>query len=297
MNLKNHALIAVSLYGTATACLGQSAWLPARDTLLVTPGFAFSTFDEFWTGTSKVSNPPNGDSLDQYTGYVSMEYGILENLAGDLTIGYTGTDTDSFGGESDWGLMDTSLGLRYRVVDENTAPQKWMPTVSFRIGGIIKGTYDANQPFSPGDGVSGFSTSALFGKGFTFGEDGNYGFGVYGDIGYRVRVLPAPNEIFGSVGVYGQLGPVTLTAGYVQVQSLSGLNIGGAGFNPAAGPDSGFPALREINYIFQGGVAYTDPGGRNYQFTVGTSLDGVNTGDKLMFGFNITIPVGPFRKH
>lgn len=289
MNVTNRLVIATALLGSAGVCLGQSAWLPARGALTATPGFSFSSFDEFWMGSQKVSNPPNGDSLNQYTGFLSLEYGILENFAGDITFGYTATETGAFGDENDSGMMDTSLGLRYRVLNEQTAAQSWVPTVSLRLGGVIPGTYEANLPFSPGDGVYGFDTSVLLGKAF-----GQSGFGLYGDIGYRVRVNPAPNEVFGTVGAYQQIGPVTLTAGYVQVQSLSGLDIGGRGFDPSAGADSGFPALREINYIFQGGVTYTDRGGRSYQVTAGTSLAGRNTGDKLLLGFNVTIPFGPF---
>jgi hypothetical protein len=289
MNLKNHFVIAAALYGGATVCMGQSAWLPARGELKATPGFSFSTFDEFWMGDSKVSNPPNGDSLNQYTGYISLEYGIIENVAADIIFGYTATESGAFGNEDDTGMMDTLLGFRYRVVNEQTASQRWVPTVSLRVGGVIPGTYEPNLPFSPGDGVYAFDMSLLLGKAF-----GESGFGLYGDIGYRVRVNPAPNEVFGMIGAYQQIGPVTLTVGYVQVQSLSGLDIGGTGFNPAAGADSGFPALREINYIFQGGITYTDKGGRSYQFTAGTSLAGRNTGDKLMLGINVTIPFGPF---
>ena len=293
MNLKNQFAIAAALYGSATLCMAQSAWLPECGELKATPGFSFSTFDEFWAGGQKVDNPPNGDSLKQYTGYLSLEMGIFDNLAADATFGYTATDTDAFGMEDDSGMMDTSLGLRYRLLDERTASQRWIPTIAVRVGGIIPGTYEENLPFSPGDGAYGFDASLLLGK--TYWLDDTYAVGYYGDIGYRVRVNPAPNEIFGTAGLFGQLGPVTLTAGYLQVQSLSGLDIDSPKFNPAAGKDSGFPALREINYIFQGGITYTDPGRRSYQFTVAKSIHGRNTGDKLIFGFNVTLPFGPFR--
>ena len=112
MNPINHTLICLAALSSATSCIGQSAWLPSAREFKATPGFAFSTFDEFWAGSTKVSNPPNGKSLDQYTGYVSLEYGILDKLAADATIGYTATKTGAFGGDaSDEGLADTMLGL------------------------------------------------------------------------------------------------------------------------------------------------------------------------------------------
>lgn len=282
-------LLGFALTVSATVCFGQSAWLPARQEIKVTPGFSYSTFDEFWVGRMRVDPlEANDESLDQYTGYVALEYGILDNLAADATVGYTASSSpDTFGNDSDDGLADTLLGMRYRLVDENDAPCPYAPTISVRIGGVIPGTYDENQPFSVGDGAYAFESSLLLGKAF-----GSSGFGLYGDIGYRVRENPVPDDLFGTGGAFQQIGPVTLAAGYRHVQSLSGLDIGGPGFDPGRGDSHGFPALKEIVQLFEGGISYTDGGGRNYQFTVAKSVDGRNTGDKLIFGFNVTFAFG-----
>jgi hypothetical protein len=76
------------------------------------------------------------------------------------------------------------------------------------------------------------------------------------------------------------------------VQAVSGLDIGGTGFNPALGRSHGFPALKEINQLVEAGLSFTDHGGRNYQISAAKSVDGRNTGDKWLFGANITIPWG-----
>ena len=288
MSLKTLLPSGLALFAGGAACFGQSAWLPGHHQFKATPGFSFSTFDEFWAGDKKVSNPPNGDSLDQYTGYVFLEYGILHNLAADATVGYTATSTDAFGGNaSDEGLMDTSLGLRYRLVDEYNSAYAWAPTVTLRAGAVIPGTYDENAPFSAGDGAYAFEGSLLLGKAI-----GDSGFGLYGDIGYRVRENPVPDDVFGTAGVYQQIGPVTLAVGYRHIQAVSGIDIGGSDFNPALGASHGFPAVKEINQLVEGGISFTDKGGRNYQFSVAKSVDGRNTGDKWVFGFNVTLPFG-----
>jgi hypothetical protein len=288
MSLKTLVPTSLALLAGSATCFGQSAWLPAPKQFKVTPGFSFSTFDEFWAGDKKVSNPPNGDSLNQYTGYIALEYGILQNFAADATIGYTATSTDAFGGNaSDDGLMDTSLGLRYRLVDEFNSSHPWAPTVTLRAGVVIPGTYDENAPFSAGDGAHAFEGSLLLGKAI-----GATGFGLYGDIGYRVRENPVPDDVFGTAGVYQQIGPVTLAVGYRHIQSVSGIDIGGSDFNPALGASHGFPAVKEINQLVEGGITFTDKGGRNYQFSVAKSVDGRNTGDKWVFGFNVTLPFG-----
>lgn len=242
---------------SGTSAWAQSAWFPAQQEFIATPGFVFSTFDEFWTGQSKVNNPPSGKSLDQYTGFLNMEYGIIPRLAADLTLGYTETHTDSFGGDSDSGLTDTLFGLRYLLLEE----QQVQPAVAIRVGGIIAGTYDENLPFSAGDGAHGLEASLLLGKRF-----GDSGFGAYGDIGYRFREAYVPEDLFGSVGLFKEFLEVfqhsdafTVSAGYRHVQALDGLNIGGAGFDPSLGPSTGFPALREINMLFEG-LIRTGPG-------------------------------------
>jgi hypothetical protein len=284
MNSKNNLLLGFALTVSTTACFGQSAWLPSRQEFKVTPGFTYSTFDEFWAGRTRVGPlKANDESLDQYTGFIGLEYGILENLAADATIGYSGTSSTMALGEGDKGLTDTMLGMRYRLLDENNAPCPFAPTVALRVGGIIPGTYDENTPFSVGDGAYGFESSLLFGKAF-----GTTGFGMYGDIGYRIRENPVPDDLFGSIGVFQQIAPVTLNVGYRHVQSLSGIDIGGPGFDPGAGPAHGFPATKEITQLIEGGVSYTDKGGRIYQVIVAKSIDGRNTGDKFIIGVNAT---------
>ncbi len=288
MNPKTPWITTLLIVAGQSLALAQSAWLPQKNQINITPGFAFSSFDQFWAGDNKVDNPPNGKSLDQYSGFLNLDYGILGNLAADATFGYTATDTGAFGGNvSDDGLMDTSLGLRYRVLDENQTTCPFAPTIALRAGVVIAGTYDSNLPFSAGDGAHGFEGSVLFGKSF-----GNTGFGLYGDIGYRVRESPVPHDLYGSIGVFKQIQSWTLLVGYRHIQSLSGLDIGGPGFNPAAGRASGFPALREVNRLIEGGVTYTDKRGWSYQLSVAGSIDGRNTGDKLMVGVNATIPFG-----
>jgi len=287
MRLKTLLPTGLAMLAGGATCFGQSAWLPGHKQFKATPGFTFSTFDEFWAGDKKMDNPPNGKSLDQYTGYVALEYGILHNLAADAAIGYTATDTDAFGGDSDDGLMDTSLGLRYRLVDEKNVGYTWAPTVAVRAGAVIPGTYDENLPFSAGDGAYAFESSLLLGKAI-----GDTGLGFYGDIGYRLRESPVPDEFFGAAGAYYQIGPVTLAAGYRHIQSTSGIDIGGADFDPSQGASHGFPAVKEINQLVEGGISFTDRGGRNYQFSVAKSVDGRNTGDKWVFGFNVTLPFG-----
>jgi hypothetical protein len=69
---------------------------------------------------------------------------------------------------------------------------------------------------------------------------------------------------------------------YRHVQGLSGTDIGK--------PDFTFPALKEINQIFEAGLGFRDSGGRYYQVFGAFNLGGRNTGDKTIIGVSATFP-------
>ena len=75
------------------------------------------------------------------------------------------------------------------------------------------------------------------------------------------------------------------------MHGLTGGDIGGAGFGTAYG----FAQVREIERVIDAGITYTDRGGRGYQFTYSTTLNGRNTGDKSIFGVSVSVPwqIGP----
>lgn len=293
MNKTTVSLSGLALLAAGTAHAQLSAYTPQRNQITVTPTYVYQTYDEFWMGDSKTKLP---DDVMQHTGYLSLEYGLLDDLALDVTVGYTGVaETDAFAADfgpnaSDDGLTDTRFGLRYRVLDENKATCPLMPTLTLRIGGIIEGTYDPNFPFSSGDGASGVEGSLLIGKQICTG------LGLYGDIGYRTRNQKVPDDFFASAGFYASYRGFSATFGYRHVQGLSGGNIGdNTGkqvFNPGGGPGAyGFPEVKEINQLLEASLGYTDHGGRYYSVFGAKNVDGKNTGDKWLLGASITIPI------
>ncbi len=283
MNKFSKLIICAALGSGASAFAQQSAWLPAPREFLVTPAFTYQTYDRFWAGKTK-GPLPTGGSLNQETASITLEYGLCEAAAADLSFGYVWTDSKGFGGgkQTDDGLTDTSFGLRYRFLDETKTQCKFAPTMALRVGGIIEGTYDQDFPFSGGDGASGFETSLLFGKAIC------PGFGLYGDIGYRNRNHRVPDDLFGSAGVYATYKCATATLAYRHVQGLSGGDIGGPGFGAAYG----FPQVKEISQNIEAGLGIRDKAGRYYQFFYARTIEGRNTGEKNIFGISATIPFG-----
>jgi hypothetical protein len=260
---------------------GQSAILPAPGQFEATPMYVYQSFKDFWMGKDKASLP---DHIVQHTASVALEYGVTDTIALDTTVGYTWVDTTAFGGKTtDDGLTDTRIGVRWQVFDERATTCKWAPTVAFRLGGIIAGTYDTGLPVAPGrpcaggDGAHGGEASMLFTKAIA-----DTGFGLYGEVGYRLRENPVPDDFFGLFGAYKTFGSFTLNAAYRHVQGLSGTDIGAPGFT--------FPALKEINQIFEAGLGFRDSGGRYYQVFGAFNLGGRNTGDKTILGVSATFP-------
>jgi hypothetical protein len=256
-----------------------TAWALPRGEVSLQLSYVFETFDEFWMGRTKAQLP---DDIDQHTVAVGVEYGLFEDVTADLTLGYTRT---SFSPADDLdGLNDTTLGVRWRLVDEFQVDSPYVPTLSVRIGGIIAGTYDTvttGAPNSPGDGASGVEISLLFGK--TFGDTG---FGIFGDMGYRYRLENVPADFFASIGVYKTFFAGFIASfGYRRVQGLSGLDIGGPGFTPAR-----FPETQEIFDNLEAGLGYTDTGGRQYGLFGAWTIDGKNTGEKTIVGASLTLP-------
>jgi hypothetical protein len=272
MNKSVSSAIGLSILAAGAASAQYSSYLPESRQILVTPLYMYSYYDDAWIG--KTSMPIE---QDQHSVYLQLEYGFTDWLAGDLSLGYSWAEIDGAG--SDDGLADTTLGLRFQLLNEDAgAPLQ----LSWRVGGIIPGTYDEDFPFSSGDGAWGVETSLLLGKRI------NEWLGLYGDFGYRWRDDDVPQELFGSGGLYVTCGPVTLSAGYRGSWGVEGDDIGDPGF----GSSFGFPQTREIQHNIEVALGFSDAGNRYYQLFYSRTLDGRNTGEHNVFGFAVTFPFG-----
>ncbi|MGH7958694.1 MAG: hypothetical protein ACREH8_17040, partial [Opitutaceae bacterium] len=271
--MKTLSLLKTALIGTATLAAllaprasAQNVWLAEPGMLTVTPAFTYQSFDEFYAGTAKMPLP---DDITQRTAALRIDYGLAPRLALDATLGYTEVKFAPPGARFERsGRDDSRLGLTYALFGESAE----LPAVAFRAGAIFAGNYPiptSVPPINPGDGASGFEASFAAGK--TLGE----GFAVYGELGYRNRNHGVPDDFFGNVGVLKQFGPVNVNLGYRRTQGLSGGDIGGPGF----GTRFGFPGVKQVAQFYEGGVSFTDGGGRSYQFGAAKCFgDARNTG-------------------
>jgi len=290
---------ALPLVCTATENLpqipfAQTAIVPDENQLIVTPWYAYSVFRKVWIGEAKTSIEifPK-DDFELNDGMVRLDYGLTERLALDLNLGATSAATRAWNPrnvpQTTQGLIDTQLGVRYRFLDGQTTNAPWyVPTLTGRVGGIIKGNYIIHYPMAPGDGASGFELDLLMTKTTPW-----YGLGVYGNFGWRIFCNEVPETIFGSAGLSETLNfhwvitSVSLFAGYRASHDLSGGDFSGPGLTSGSPYDYvvvGYrPTAQETYQLAEVGLGLSDKWGHSYFFSCSAAYDGRNTGKNSNF--------------
>jgi hypothetical protein len=219
------------IFIASSSLVAQTVFAPYERQLWVRPVATHSEYNSAYLANSFAKYD---DNVRISAGSLVLEYGITDRLTVDLSSGFGKLGRhkifDRYAGlqqtpesPDKYGILDSRLGIRYKIIDEYDSKYKWMPTISVRAGGIKKGDYDRN-PQSLGDGASGGEVNLYFAKDFDV-----WGLGTLGDVGYRKRENPVPDDIL----YYGAL--------YKKFLESFFLTIGGRG------------------QIGQGGYAYADP--------------------------------------
>lgn len=272
MVLLRRLIVAGCLAGAAPVELPaqSSPYLPERGQGTFTPAYSLSAFDKAWLGSSRRKL-----ERTQHSGYFTLEYGITEWLAADGAAGHVWSRTEGFG--SDQGWIDTSLGLRARVLEEGTAPLQ----MAVRAGVIIPGSYDADRPFAVGEGAWGVEGSLLLGRQvFDW-------FGFYGELGHRWREGGVPQDAFGSLGAYLSLGPLTVLSGYRFTHAL-----GGEDLDPRLPRDFDYRGVRETRHQWDLSLSFRTREDWQYSLFYTHAFAGRNAGVEHLLGLSLSIPFG-----
>ncbi len=282
MRLLSHLFIAGLSFLFSWTSHAQSPYLPVKGHGSITPYFTYHTFDRAWFGRNHIDLL---EPISQYNLNLAAEYAITDDIAADAVIGLTYSDWDrrDFPPGSPQtinGIDDTKLGIRWRLLDEFLHEEEYVPTLTWRIGGIIEGTYDTGFPLASGDGASGVETSLLYGWYF-----GKLGGGIYGNTGYRYRLNSVPDDIFTSLGLYKNIGKFSLKLGARHNRGLSGGDIASDTFT-----FSELPEVKEIYTAIDGGVSYRDVRGVVYSIDCAAPVEGRNTPDKISITTSVSIP-------
>lgn len=289
------ALPALASENVPHAPFAQWANLPARGELQVGIFYEESEAYYFWDASEryKVDYKKSGEhyGIDINQGYLTFQYGISERWAADLAVGYTtagwryfsnGGNTNG-GSESTTGLMDIAFGVRYQILKEDEEGDSCWPTLTFRAGAVIPGSFDEHFPFAPGVSSAAIEPELLARKHF-----GWQGFGAYFDGLFRWNKTSANDQWIIAVGFFQQIKGWELNAGYRHLGSVSGDDIH---YDPTTREIDYPRAVRENNDAIEAGFSYTTPKRRiRYGFYTRTVFDGSNTDKKFWLGGNVTIP-------
>jgi hypothetical protein len=225
--------------------------------------------------------------IDRTQGVISMEYGITSRWAADLNLGYGTVGTRSFnaGGDSEstTGLLDTTLGVRYLIFREGENVANWVPTITFRAGAVLPGSYDQDFPFAPGNSSAAIEPGFLFKKHF-----GWQGFSLVVDTYYRWMRTSGDDQYMASASFLQEIKSWRINVGYRHFQQLSGYNLD---FNGVGQPLAYSPQVREISDSIEAGFSYSTSKHKvMYGFHCRTTLDGSNTDSAFWLGGYVQIP-------
>jgi hypothetical protein len=190
--------------------------------------------------------------------------------------------------EETTGVMDTAFGVRYQIFKETqTNASPWRPTLTFRAGAILPGSYNRDIAFAPGNHSAVIEPSILVRKHF-----GWPGLGAWGDALYRWMHTNGNDQYMFGVGLFQQIKGWELDLGFRHLQATSGEDIILFG-NQA--PYQGIfykTDVREIRETFEAGFGYTTKRQIRWGFHARKNFDGRNTDSKLWLGGSVDVPFG-----
>jgi hypothetical protein len=301
-------LVAAALPHTAAASenvphrpFAQWADVPAPGQLVAGLVYEESEAYHVWYGNKihDITREDDGEhyGIDINQGYVALQYGITEKWAADFNLGATTAGWRTFDDghiQSTTGVMDWSFGIRYQIFNEaNTNQSPWLPTLTFRAGAVMPGSYDEHFAFAPGLRSAAIEPNLLARKHF-----GWPGFGAYSDSLFRWNRTTGNDQYITSIGLFQQFKGWELDAGFRHLHTLGGKDIqyppsdGSEGNNP----DNFYPRdPREISEAIEAGFSYTTSKRHiRYGFHSRTIVDGSNTDNKFWVGGSIDVPFDNF---
>jgi len=266
----------------------QLADVVGKDRFVIGAVYEQADAYSIWASGKEYSAPsdaPTAVHVNQ--GFLALQYGITERWTLDLNVGVTAETWQDFAAgnpASTSGLMDWVVGARYQLLNETQATSKWVPTLSFRAAGVLPGSYNQDNPFSPGLRSASIQPELLFRKHFAWP-----GFGSYGDGLYRWNHTTGNDQYILAFGFFQQLNQWELDLGWRHLQTLSGTDVV---FHPNG--TVSYPRDPRENYDgLEAGFSYTTSQRHfRYGVHVRSVFDGNNTDAKFWFGFSVDFPFG-----
>lgn len=263
-DLRGAAVLAAVVFATTSGSMAASdlnGFLRPAGHGDVALSFTHETYDQFWVGEMKVSDPGVGEVKTRSIS-LWMAYGVTDRLTVFGSLPFVNADSDGAGGFHERDLQDITFLGAYRLLEVGESVRsRLVGALGFRT---IASNYEANSPVDIGDGTADWLARLVYQL-----EYGRFYFSQ--QVGFDRRGGEAPDgfPLYTEAGV--TWGPVTYSAMYQRLEAKDGTDIGDPGFT--------FPSNEE-EFERVGVRAY---GRINERLGIGgmyfTTLDGRNTGD------------------
>ena len=246
---------------------GDSPWLPIPGQFSLGLNHTEQSGDNAYIGNKLLPlTAITGGAASRYkraTTTLRLDYGLSDALSFDATIGFAKVKVGA--ADNDSGMTDSTLGLRWRVLDEYEDPA--LPTLTLRGAAILKGNYDGARLASVGKDANGFEVAIVLGKQIT------PTFALSGEVGVQNRSDNVPNAIFYELAARYRFAPQwSASLGYSNKKFGGNLDIGGAGFSPAR-----FQQVREERGVVKAGVGYAFASNQGVALNLAKTTSGRNT--------------------
>jgi hypothetical protein len=269
--------LGIAIIPTISQAQSVSPWLPIPGSGTITLGYIDQSADSAFIGDTKL--PVSGITGGAASKYkrssfgLNFSYGLSDSLSIDATLARGRVKVGA--ADSSSGLLDSVIGLNWRVVDEYETRKA--PTVTLRLTGILKGNYDGATLAALGKDANGFGLNAIIGRQFTSKLR------AWGGIGYENRSNAVPDAVSFDANIgYRVLPSIDLTAGYVSKNYDGTLDIGGPGFSPAA-----FQRVKEQRQIAKIAASFSLASNQSLGVSLARVLAGRNTvKDDSIIGVN-----------
>ena len=246
---------------------GNSPWLPIPGQYALGLNHTEQSGNDAYIGDTQLPlSAITGGAASKYkraTTTLRLDYGLSDALAFDAAIGYAKVKVGA--ADSDSGMTDSTLGLRWRLLDEYENPA--LPTLTLRAAAILKGNYDGARLASVGKGANGFEAAVVLGKQII------PALGLWAEVGVQKRSANVPSATFYELGARYRFAPKwSASLGYSDKKFGGDLDIGGPGFSPAR-----FQEVREERGVVKLGVGYAFARNQGLALNLAKTTSGRNT--------------------
>ena len=267
MHIRTLFIAAMAAVPVAAFAESDSPWLPIPGQVSLSLNHTEQSGDNAYIGSMQLPiSAITGGGASKYkrsTTSLRLDYGLSDAVSLDLTLGTGRVKVGA--ADNDNGQTDSTLGLRWRVLDEYEDPA--LPTLTLRGAALIKGSYQGARLASLGKAASGFEVAVVLGKQLT------PALALWAEVGTQQRSDDVPRANFYELGARYRFAPNwSASLGYSDKKFGGNLDIGGPGFSPAR-----FQQVREERSVVKLGVGLAIAGNQGIALNLAKTTSGRNT--------------------